>query len=239
MMMTTDDNKLSSGIDKFDHLEKEISEERKISFGLSIIQRLSLDSSQHYLCVDFYDVGQGYILMCNIANANDNSNLEQSQPLISGKPILDSSPTNSSQLLVYPINKKPLKAIESIEFDCPFQFNLMICIPIFRLILGFINLNKQKSLMILIGDASRKCLLLSKQEIPNHVYSILYIHETSMLFVGMREKFQNKTCPFFLYQEIQVVWVVFYYLILNLFNLLLNHYSFLNFLDYHFNRWNQ
>jgi WD40 repeat protein len=50
------------------------------------------------------------------------------------------------------------------------------------------NIKPQKSLMILIGDASRKGIFLSKQEIPDHIYSILYIHETSMLFIGIRKK---------------------------------------------------
>jgi hypothetical protein len=62
----------------------------------------------------------------------------------------------------------------------------MICIPIFRIILAFVNIKPQKkSLMILIGDASRKCIFLSKQEISDHIYSILYIHETAMLFIGI------------------------------------------------------
>lgn len=100
---------------------------------------------------------------------------------------LDSS-TPDNKLLVYPINRKSSNEIQSVEFNCPFQFDFMICIPIYRIILGFINIKKQKSLMILIGDASRKCIFLSKQEISYHVYSILYIHETSMLFVGMSKK---------------------------------------------------
>jgi hypothetical protein len=104
------------------------------------------------------------------------------------KPILDSSLINTSKLLVYPINKKSLNKTQTIEFDCPFQFNFMLCIPIFRLILGFINIKNEKSLLILIGDASRKGIFLSKQEIPYHIYSFLYIHETSMLFIGITKK---------------------------------------------------
>jgi len=77
----------------------------------------------------------------------------------------------------------------------------MICIPIFRIILAFVNIKPQKSLMILIGDASRKCIFLSKQEISDHIYSILYIHETAMLFIGIyKNKFRN-----ILYDIIQVV----------------------------------
>jgi hypothetical protein len=146
-----------------------------------------------------------------------------------------SSQDHGSKLLVYPINKKSLNKTQSIEFDCPFQFNFMLCIPIFRLILGFINIKTHKSLMILIGDVSRKCVFLSKQEIPDHVHSFLYIHETSMLFIGMT----NKNIFFSNSSIIQVVSVVFYSTIPNHFNLLLNHYSHLNFINYHFNQWNQ
>jgi len=99
------------------------------------------------------------------------------------------------------------------------------------------NIKPQKSLMILIGDASRKGIFLSKQEIPDHIYSILYIHETSMLYIGIRKK--NFFIQNFQYHIIQVVWVEFSYIILNLFNLLLNHYLFLNLINYHFNQWNQ
>ncbi|CAF0891715.1 unnamed protein product [Rotaria sordida] len=203
-----DDNRLSNGIDEFNYLEKifeqkENIEERKITFGLSIIQQFSLDSSQQYQCVDFYDVGQGYIIMCNVVNLDkpqvnvkDYSNLGQLQSYNKSndkkchvsEPILnltiDSSLTKASKLVVYPINKKSSNKLQSIEFDCPFQFNFMICIPILRLMLGFINIKKQKSLMIIIGDASRKGVFLSKQDIPDYVYSILYIHESTMLFVG-------------------------------------------------------
>lgn len=92
---------------------------------------------------------------------------------------------NDSKLLVYAINKKLSNEIQPIEFNCSFQFNFMLCIPIFRIILGFINIKPRKSLIILIGDASRKGIFLSKQEISDHIYSILYIHETAMLFIGM------------------------------------------------------
>ncbi|CAF2848040.1 unnamed protein product [Rotaria sp. Silwood2] len=207
---TIDDNRLSNEIDQFDYLEKlfepkENIEERKITFGLSIIQQFSLDSSQQYQCVDFYDVGEGYIIMCNVVNLDkpqvnikDYSHLGQLQLYDKSnnkkcqisEPILnlttDPSLTTASKLVVYPINKKSSNKIQSIEFDCPFQFNFMICIPIHRLILGFINIKKQKSLMIIIGDASRKGVFLSKQDLPDYIYCILYIHESTMLFAGMK-----------------------------------------------------
>ncbi|CAF3020197.1 unnamed protein product [Rotaria sp. Silwood2] len=207
---TIDDNRLSNEIDQFDYLEKlfepkENIEERKITFGLSIIQQFSLDSSQQYQCVDFYDVGEGYIIMCNVVNLGkpqvnikDYSHLGQLQLYDKSnnkkcqisEPILnlttDPSLTTASKLVVYPINKKSSNKIQSIEFDCPFQFNFMICIPIHRLILGFINIKKQKSLMIIIGDASRKGVFLSKQDLPDYIYCILYIHESTMLFAGMK-----------------------------------------------------
>ncbi|CAF3364498.1 unnamed protein product [Rotaria sp. Silwood1] len=203
-----DNNRLPSGIDEFDYIEKlfeqkENIEEQKITFGLSIIQQFSLDSSQQYQCVDFYDVGQGYIFTCNVVNLDvpqvnikDYSNLGQLQSCNKSnnkkcqvsEPILnltiDSSLTKASKLVIYPINKKSSNKIQSIEFDCPFRFNFMICIPILRLILSFINIKQQKSLMIIIGDASRKGIFISKQEIPDYVHSILYIHESTMLFVG-------------------------------------------------------
>ncbi len=87
MKMLDDDKKLSNDINRFDYLEnlfkqKENLEERKITFGLSILQKFSLNSFQQYQCVDFYDVEQGYIIMCNIVNLNnskDQSNSEQIQ----------------------------------------------------------------------------------------------------------------------------------------------------------------
>lgn len=97
-----------------------------------------------------------------------------------------SSSEQSSGLLVYSIDKKSSHKLQSIEFECPFQFDFMICVPILRLILGFINLKQQKSLMTIIGDASRKGVFLSKQEIPDHIHSILYIHESTILFIGMQ-----------------------------------------------------
>lgn len=88
------------------------------------------------------------------------------------------------KLIIYPFNKHSSNKSQSVELNCPFQFNFMICVPIFRLILGFTSMKEQKSLMIIIGDVSRKCVFLSKQEIPDYVYTILYIHESTKLFIG-------------------------------------------------------
>jgi len=140
--------------------QRENLDERKITIGLTTIQKLSLNSNERYQCVDFYDVEQGYIIMCNI---------EQSE---------------QTKLFVYPIEKKSFGNIRSFQFDCSFQFQFMICISIFRLLIGFVNIKPSKSLIVLIGDASRKGLFLSKQEIFNEIHSILYIHENSMLFLG-------------------------------------------------------
>ena len=68
-------NRRSTGIDEFDNLEKifqqkESKDERRITFGLSIIEQLSLDSSQQYQCVDFYEVEEGYIIISNVVDSN-------------------------------------------------------------------------------------------------------------------------------------------------------------------------
>ena len=89
-MKTIDNNNLSNEMSELDYLEKlfkqkENIEERKITFGLSILQTFSLDSSQQYQCVDFYDVGQGYIIMCNVVNSTDSkdrSSPEQSKSIL-------------------------------------------------------------------------------------------------------------------------------------------------------------
>ncbi|CAF4544899.1 unnamed protein product, partial [Rotaria socialis] len=201
------DNRRSTGIDEFDNLEKiflqkESKDDRRIVFGLSIIEQFSLDSSQQYQCVDFYDVEEGYIMISNVVDSNrprskikDYSNIgkhklynksndnrcKESKPVATHK--TDPSITKASKLLLYAINKTSSHRIQSMELDCPFEFDFMICIPIFRLILGVINIKQQKSLMIIIGDASRKGVFLSKQDISDYVYSILYIHESRMLFI--------------------------------------------------------
>ncbi|CAF3769661.1 unnamed protein product [Adineta steineri] len=186
--MTVDSSlkKTTNSTDKSNYLgklfeEKENTEERKMIFGLSILKQFLLDSSQQYQYIDFYDIEQGYIIMCNITVQPPNIAIDQK---------------TNSKLLVYSMNKKLLNDSCTVEFDCPFQFNFMICIPIFRLILGFMNIKKQQSLMILIGDASRKSIFLSKQEISDTIYSILYIHEVSMLFIGcMGRVFLYNTQP--------------------------------------------
>jgi hypothetical protein len=94
---------------------------------------------------------------------------------------------DGGKLLVYPLERTLSNEIRSVEFDCPLQFNFMICIPVFRLILGLVNVNKNKSSMILIGDASRKGMFLSKQDLSDHVHSVLYVHEASFLFIGKKE----------------------------------------------------
>ncbi len=73
MKKIADDNKL----DYFEKLfeQKESMEDQKITFGLSIVQQISLDSSQQYQCVDFYDVEQGYIIMCNVVNTDHSDSI--------------------------------------------------------------------------------------------------------------------------------------------------------------------
>lgn len=87
-MKMLDNKNLSKSISQCNYLEKlfrqkQNAEERKIIFGLSIKQKFSLNSSQQYQCVDFYDVEQGYIIMCNTLNLNNSS--EQSILMITIK----------------------------------------------------------------------------------------------------------------------------------------------------------
>jgi hypothetical protein len=72
MTKTNDNNSLSDDISEFEKLvqQQQNREEQKVIFGLSVIQKYSLDASQAYQCIDFYDVEQGYIIMCNIVNSN-------------------------------------------------------------------------------------------------------------------------------------------------------------------------
>ncbi len=65
----------SSSFNDMGELEKVVQqqenrEEQKVTFGLSVIQKYSLDASREYQYIDFYDVEQGYIIMCNIVNSN-------------------------------------------------------------------------------------------------------------------------------------------------------------------------
>ena len=50
---------------------RDIKANQTIVCGFITLQQISLDSSQEYRCVDYYDVGQGYFLMCNIADVSD------------------------------------------------------------------------------------------------------------------------------------------------------------------------
>lgn len=71
-----DENKvLSNGINQMDYIEnflehKENIEDQRIHFGLIILKQFSLDSSEQYQNVDFYDVEQGYIIISNVINTN-------------------------------------------------------------------------------------------------------------------------------------------------------------------------
>ena len=161
-----------SADDKLDELEKllkvkENRDEQKVIFGLSLVQKYSLDRNREYRCVDFYDVEQGYILLCHVTNSDH---------------------ANCTALAIYPIDKKSFHPNPPVEFECPNQLNFLICVPIFRIILAFANLKSKKSLMLLLGDASRKGMFLSKQEIPEQIYSVLYIHEANLLFIGMNKQ---------------------------------------------------
>ena len=169
--VTAQTGKSTKVVHELDQLEKlikqkENNQEQKVIFGLSVIRKYSLDQGREYQCVDFYDVGQGYILICHVTSSNQ---------------------SNGSQLLIYPINKKLFHENPSIEFQCPNQLNFMICVPIFRLILAFVHIKPKKSLMLLLGDASRKGMFLSKQEVPDQISSVLYIHQANLLFLGMNE----------------------------------------------------
>ena len=167
--------------------------DRTIRLGLSIVQQVSLDPPQEYTCVDYYDVGQGYVFVSNVAHWNAS---ETNRPLISDldkhrkyNPLLalkiGSSSTRDHRFLVYGISSNLSADVQSVEFDCPFRLDFLICIPIFRLVLAFSNVGKEKSLMILFGDASRRTIFLSKHDIALSIHSVLYIHETSMLFIGL------------------------------------------------------
>ena len=73
MKTPIDKDKSPNNINEIEYLEKlfqekENTNEEKITFGLIIIQHLQLNLSQHYQCVDFYDVEQGYIITCNVVN---------------------------------------------------------------------------------------------------------------------------------------------------------------------------
>ncbi|CAF0801787.1 unnamed protein product [Adineta ricciae] len=179
-MLTKMQSSVSKTIDDIDHYEEiEHAEDRKINFGLTIFTRFLLDSSQQYHNVDFYDVEQGYIIVSNVINVN---NFKSDTTQISRNIV--PSEKKPSKLYAYAMSRHSSNDIQSVQFDCSFQFDFMICIPIFRLILGFMNLKSHKTLMILIGDVSRKGMFLSKQEIPERISSVLYIHEASLLFIG-------------------------------------------------------
>ena len=180
-MLTKMQSPIRKTIDGIDHCEEtENGENRKINFGLTIFTRFSLNSSHQYQNVDFYDVEQGYIIVSNVINVN---NFTSDTREISRNIVPNDK--NPSKLYAYAMNRHSSNDIQSVQFDCSFQFDFMICIPIFRLILGFMNLKSHKTLMILIGDVSRKGIFLSKQEIAEHISSVLYIHEASLLFIGM------------------------------------------------------
>ncbi len=80
MTQTIENSKLSN-LEKLLKQQKN-TEEQKVTFGLLEIQKFSLHISQEYQCIDFYDVEQGYIIICNTINSNhfkDQSNTEQIQ----------------------------------------------------------------------------------------------------------------------------------------------------------------
>ncbi len=81
MMKMIDNEKQSNDTIEFDYLEKlfkqkENLEEQNITIGLSMIKQFSLDSSQQYQYVDFYDVEQGYIIMCNVVHLNNSEDIQ-------------------------------------------------------------------------------------------------------------------------------------------------------------------
>ncbi|CAF0766338.1 unnamed protein product [Adineta ricciae] len=179
-MLTKMQSSIRKTIDDIDHNEEiENAEDRKLNFGLTIFTRFSLNSSQQYQNVDFYDIEQGYIIVSNVINVNkfQSDTTEISQNIVT-------SEKDPSKLYAYALSQHSSNNIQSVQFDCSFQFDFMICIPIFRLILGFMNLKSHKTLLILIGDVSRKGILLLKQEISERISSVLYIHEASVLFIG-------------------------------------------------------
>jgi hypothetical protein len=86
MKKMIDNKRLSNDISEVDYLEKlfkqkENIEERKITFGLSIIEQCPLDSFQQYQCIDFYDIEQEYIIMCNVLNLNNSKDQLNSQQI--------------------------------------------------------------------------------------------------------------------------------------------------------------
>lgn len=117
-------------------------------------------------------------------SAPSNDRINASHGSSTTRRIDSSLANNSGKLLVYPIERSLSNEAQPVEFDCPLAFHFMICIPVFRLILGLINIAPHKSSMVLIGDASRKGMFLSKQSLSEYVYSVFYVHEASLLFIG-------------------------------------------------------
>jgi len=80
-MKMIDNEKQSNDTSEFDYLEKlfkqkENLEEQNITIGLSMIKQYSLDSSQQYQYVDFYDVDQEYIIICNVVHLNSSEDIQ-------------------------------------------------------------------------------------------------------------------------------------------------------------------
>ncbi|CAF0910189.1 unnamed protein product [Didymodactylos carnosus] len=108
------------------------------------------------------------------------------QPIPGSATATIGSGQKNSKVVIYAMNKLT-DEIKTAEFICPVQFDFMFCIPIYRLVMGFVNNKsgkKRNSHLILIGDVSRQCAVLSKQEISDQVHSVLYIHEQMILLVG-------------------------------------------------------
>jgi len=86
-MKMIDNEKQSNDTSEFDYLEKlfkqkENLEEQNITIGLSMIKQYSLDSSQQYQYVDFYDVDQEYIIICNVVHLNSSEDIQLQSILI-------------------------------------------------------------------------------------------------------------------------------------------------------------
>lgn len=73
----TDENKTHASVHKSGETEYPLERSRnandpRMDFGLVVLKQFSVDASQQrYQCVDFYDVGRGYLVIANVVNAND------------------------------------------------------------------------------------------------------------------------------------------------------------------------
>lgn len=82
-MQTGQKTKMVDELDRLEKLikQKEHNQEQKVTFGLSMIQKYSLGQDREYQYVDFYDVGQGYILMSHVTSSNHLHNQSKSEQI--------------------------------------------------------------------------------------------------------------------------------------------------------------